>query len=148
MLLAILGKNTLNRCMGIDSCCNMIMVPIRQQLTCWLAAVSLHIRFAYSSTTVLLEVQNTLREPPAATVSMRKTVPVSITTAFVLVRGADGSTTYAEESAMLPITELLRGSTQLVQRSNSMFVCADGWAGGGVQPRSEVPAYNHNHIIP
>lgn len=40
--------------------------------------------FAYSCAIVLLEVQDTLREPPAAVKSMRKTVPLALTTTFVL----------------------------------------------------------------
>lgn len=41
---------------------------------------------ACSCTTVLLEVQDTLREPPAAVVSMKKAVPFALLTTFVLVR--------------------------------------------------------------
>lgn len=41
--------------------------------------------FAYSCAIVLIEVQDTLREPPAAAVSMKKTVPAALSTTFVLV---------------------------------------------------------------
>ncbi|WIA38321.1 hypothetical protein OEZ86_001658 [Tetradesmus obliquus] len=40
--------------------------------------------FAYSCAIVLMEVQDTLREPPAASKSMKKTVPTALTTTFIL----------------------------------------------------------------
>eukprot|EP00882_Tetradesmus_deserticola_P024120 GHRQ01026349.1.p1 GENE.GHRQ01026349.1~~GHRQ01026349.1.p1 ORF type:complete len:200 (+),score=60.32 GHRQ01026349.1:748-1347(+) len=40
--------------------------------------------FAYSCAIVLLEVQDTLREPPTASKTMKKTVPLALTTTFVL----------------------------------------------------------------
>ncbi|KAF8062021.1 AAP2 [Scenedesmus sp. PABB004] len=43
-----------------------------------------NIGFAYSSAVVLMEVQDTLREPPAAAVSMKKTVPAALSTTFTL----------------------------------------------------------------
>lgn len=41
---------------------------------------------AYSCAIILLEVQDTLREPPAAAKSMKKTVPAALGCTFVLVR--------------------------------------------------------------
>lgn len=41
---------------------------------------------AYSCAIILLEVQDTLREPPRAVKSMKKTVPSALTTTFTLVR--------------------------------------------------------------
>ncbi|KAF6259045.1 transmembrane amino acid transporter protein-domain-containing protein [Scenedesmus sp. NREL 46B-D3] len=40
--------------------------------------------FAYSCAIVLMEVQDTLREPPAASKSMKKTVPLALSTTFIL----------------------------------------------------------------